>query len=124
MLGTSPEFRDAVRAPHQHVARVEVLRDGAVIRTLDVHGGSVDADRSNRILRRFEATVADPTGELTPGDMRDLLAPFGTEVRLYRGVRVAVITDATDVDTTPEQWAEGEHINTIAHSSGDLVLGV
>jgi hypothetical protein len=124
MLGTSPEFRDAVRAPHQHVARVEVLRDGAVIRTLDVHGGSVDADRSNRILRRFEATVADPTGELTPGDMRDLLAPFGTEVRLYRGARIPVITDATDVDATPEQWAEGEHINTIAHSSGDLVLGV
>ena len=123
MIGTSPEFQVAVRGPHLHVARVDVVRDGAVVRTLDVHRGSVDADRSNRILRRFDAQVADAAGELTPAGIRDLLAPFGVVLRLYRGVRIPVVTRLSAIDDTQAQWAAGTRSGTSADPGGDLVLG-
>lgn len=123
MIGVSTEFRAAVSGPHEHVALVEVEQDGAVVRTLAVHDGSVDADRSNRILRRFTAAVSDPAGELTPAGIRDLLAPFGTVLRLYRGVRIPQVVRVTDVDDVQAQWAEGTRVGTSATDGGDLVLG-
>lgn len=123
MIGTSQAFQDHVSGPHEHVARVEVIRDGAVIRTLSVHSGSVDADRSNRILRRFSAGVADADGELTPEGIRDLLAPFGTVLRLYRGVRIPVVTAIRDIDDTQADFTAGTRVNTVANAQGELVLG-
>lgn len=123
MIGISEEFARAVAGPHEHVALVEVVRDGAVVRTLAVHAGSVDADRSNRILRRFAAAVADPDGELTPEGIRDLLAPFGTVLRIYRGVRIPVVAAVRDVDDTQAEWAAGTRVNTVTNVSGELVLG-
>lgn len=113
-----------VRAAHEHRALVVVVRDGAVVRTLAVVRGSVDADRSGRILRRFDAVVTDPTGELTPAGIRDLLAPFGTELRLYRGVRVPDQTHLVDIFDTQAQWDTGTRSGTVADSVGDLVLGL
>lgn len=113
-----------VRSAHEHRALVEVVRDGAVVRTLAVVRGSVDADRSGRILRRFDAVVTDPTGELTPAGIRDLLAPFGTELRLYRGVRVPDQTHLVDIFDTQAQWDTGTRSGTVADSVGDLVLGL
>lgn len=123
MIGTSSEFQEQVSGPHEHVAYAEVERDGAIIDKLAVHSGSVDADRSGRILRRFEAGVADPTGRLTPEGVRDLLAPFGTIVRLYRGVRIPMVVTMRDVDDTAADWTAGTRDGTIANSEGDLVLG-
>ena len=123
MIGTSPEFQAIVRSTHSHIARVDVIRDGAVIRTLSAHGGSVDADRAGRILRRFDCVLADPTGELTPAGIRDLLAPFGTELRLYRGVRIPIITKLTQVTDTEAEWDAGTRVGTVGDSNGDLVLG-
>lgn len=123
MIGHSEELARTVRGPHTSVALVEVVRDGAVIRTLAVHHGEVDGDRSNRILRRFSAKVADPTGELTPAGIRDLLAPFGTELRLYRGALIPGVQTFTDVDDTAAQWADGTRVGTVADAAGDLVLG-
>lgn len=123
MIGTSDAFRDLVRRPHEALARVDVVRDGAVVRTLPVHRGSVDADRSGRFLRRFTATVADPDGELTPAGIRDLLAPFGTQLRIHRGVRIPAVASVTDTDDTTAEWAAGTHTGTSASASGDLVLG-
>lgn len=123
MIGVSEQFQRAVKGPHQHVALVEVVQNGAVVRTLAIHAGAVDADRSNRILRRFTASVADPTGELTPASIRDLLAPFGTVLRIHRGVRIPVVTRLVDIDETAARWAEGTRVNTVADAGGDLVLG-
>ena len=123
MILVSDAFADQVRRPHTSVARVEVVRDGSVVRTLAVLAGTVEADRSGRILRRFSASVADPTGELTPSGIRDLLAPFGTVLRMYRGVRIPVVNSTTQLTNTTAEWALGTHAGTIAHASGDLVLG-
>lgn len=123
MIGTSDAFKSAVSTAHEHVAFAEVVQDNAVIRTLPVHSGSVDADRSNRILRRFECALADADGALTPEGIRDLLAPFGTTVRLHRGVRIPTVTTITVVDDSPADWAAGTRIGTVANAEGDLVLG-
>lgn len=123
MIGTSAAFQTAISGPHEHVARIDVIRDGAVVRTLSVHAGSVEADRSGRILRRFTATVADATGELTPEGIRDLLAPFGTTLRIYRGARVPTVTGVRDVDDTQAEWSAGTRVGTVANAQGELVLG-
>lgn len=123
MILVSDDFADEVRRPHMSVARVEVVRDDSVVRTLAVLAGSVEADRSGRILRRFSASLADPTGELTPSGIRDLLAPFGTILRMYRGVRIPVVNTTTQITDSAAQWGLGTRVGTIAHASGDLVLG-
>lgn len=123
MIPVSEDFADEVRRPHSSIARVEVVRDDVVVRTLAVLSGTVEADRSGRILRRFSASVADPTGELTPAGIRDLLAPFGTIVRMYRGVRIPVINMTTQITDSTAQWDAGTKAGTIASASGDLVLG-
>lgn len=123
MIGHTEEFASASRTSQTRKGMFEVVRDGAVIRTLDAHDGRVDADRTNRILRRFTAKVADPTGELTPEGIRDLLAPFGTEVRGYSGVLIPEIQTLIDTDDTAAQFAEGTRVGTVADAAGDLVLG-
>lgn len=124
MSGASAALREVVRGPHAVDSRAEVLREGVVVRTLAVHAGRVDADRTAAHLRRFAASVADPTGELTPYQVRDLLAPFGTEVRLYRGARIPKVIDVTALDDTAAQWATGTHTGTGVDPAGALVLGV
>lgn len=141
MIGHTQEFADAVRGEHNAAFLVEVEREGVIVRTLDVHAGVVDANRAAAHLRRFSASVADPTGELTPVGIRDVLAPFGTVIRMYRGVRHTEITQARQVDDLASEWATGAHVSTTAEeglapgsglypstgtypmSGGDLVLG-
>lgn len=121
MQGTSEEFQDIVRGPHEVRARVDVIRDDIYIRSLAVIDGGVTMDGSAKYPRRFDAKLAaDP--ELTPGEMRDLLAPFGTEVRVFRGAVVPSTAEALDIDATQDTWAQGTHSGTLAHSSGDLIL--
>lgn len=122
MIRTSSQFQQVVQGPHHHTARIEVVRDDVVVRTLDAHDGSVDADRNNAIMRRFACKVSDPTGELTPEGIRDLLAPFGTILRFYRGVKIPVIVQVVVVKDTSADWTGGTRSNTVA-DNGDLVLG-
>jgi hypothetical protein len=121
MQGTSREFQEVVCSSHDGIAEVEIVRNDVLIGTLDCIDGSMDADRSARYLRRFEAKLTDPTGELTPGDIRDLLAPFGTEVRLRRGARVPVTVQERILADTSAQWNRGTFENT-AVVDGDLII--
>jgi hypothetical protein len=123
MIPVSPAFADQVRRPHTSIARVEVVRDDVVVRNLAVLSGTVEADRSGRILRRFSASVADPMVEFTPAGIRDLLAPFGTILRMYRGVRIPVVNVTTQITDSTAQWNAGTKSGTIAAASGDLELG-
>ncbi|WP_432112874.1 DUF5047 domain-containing protein [Streptomyces sp. S1] len=49
--------------------------------------GQVDVDRSAAVRRKLSCQCIDPTGLLTPRDTGEVLTPFGTELRAYRGVR-------------------------------------
>jgi hypothetical protein len=82
-------FAAALKSSHTVVTLAEVLTSGTVVATLDVLDGSVEVDGAAAVRRRCSVRLADSTGELTPADLSDLLAPNGNEVRLFRGLRLA-----------------------------------
>lgn len=88
MQGRSPDFDATARKPHTAVSRVDVIQKGQVIDQLQVHAGVVTADRTAAQMRSFQVEVADPKRTLTPKDMTSQLAPFGTRIQIWRGVRV------------------------------------
>lgn len=122
MLGTSGEYDQLIVTTHQYRARVDVVREGVVIRTLAVHAGGVDIDRNNKIVRRFNASVSDPTGELTPAGIRDLLAPFGTEILPWRGLSVPQEVENVSLNETADDWNSGTGWSVKVNGSGFLTL--
>ena len=104
MRGTSNKFQQAVVNDHQAISRVDVLRDGKVIQQLAVHAGSVTADRTAAQMRTFEVEVSDPTGTLTPQGMASLLAPFGTRLQIWRGIRLQDVTTLVQFSNTQASW--------------------
>jgi hypothetical protein len=58
-----------------------------VVRELDVIGGSVSADSSRKTRRQCSLVLQDPTGELVPDQVNDILQPYsGYHLQLYRGI--------------------------------------
>ncbi len=123
MQSSSEQYDELVSGPHEAICRAEVERDGQVIQTLDVVDGSVDADRSALNLRRFTASVIDVDGDLTPADVHDLLAPFGTQMRLYRGVRIKSSANINDVRDSDAEWYDAAQMTGLTSINGDLMLG-
>lgn len=89
MYATSSRFLEVLHSQNRRWhSRVEVLSAGSVIVSLDmVLDGSVDID-DVAVRRQTKLTMLDVEGTLTPADARDLLAPRGTELRLFRGLHV------------------------------------
>lgn len=94
MLPHSEAFAKAARDPLAVVvARVDVLRNGAVILDDIPAEADITADRSQWVRRTVSLTLpsvyVDSTGtthDLTPaGVVSDVLAPFGNELRVYIG---------------------------------------
>lgn len=123
MQGTTEDFQDATRLPHHNRSRLDVFRDDVFIESVDsIISGSCTMDATAKYRRIFDAILVDEYGDKTPGEMRDLFAPFGTEARLYLGLEITSTTDVADVDMQQADWAQGTLVNTIADASGDLVL--
>lgn len=84
------------RIQHTHIAtfRAEVSPNvGSLERIpMTITDGKITIDRNRDILRTTDVTLVDENGTLTPTDAEDLLAPYGTELYLYRGV---VLNDGT-----------------------------
>lgn len=97
MFPTSEAFTDALNARERRWAsRVEVLSGNDRIATLDtVESGTVSVDNI-AVRRGLDLRVVDPSGAITPVDARDMLAPRGTEVRVWRGLYVGA-----DVEWVP-----------------------
>jgi hypothetical protein len=89
MWAWSAEARAALARGHTAVTRVDVLHSGRPVYTLDVIGGAVDAESGRPVLRNLTATLLDPTGTLTRGDIDDLLDPYECEIAPHRGVRLS-----------------------------------
>lgn len=77
------------------LARVDVLNGGRPVASLSVSSGSVGAEAGRAILRNVSATLVDPTGALSVGDVDDLLNAYDCEIAPYRGVRVTSVQVAT-----------------------------
>jgi hypothetical protein len=78
----------ALTGSHQIALRVEVWSGGHLRATttdssLQIGGGSVSATARNRVRRTLSLTVPE---SFYPSDPDDLLNPYGTELRVYRGI--------------------------------------
>lgn len=122
MIPVSDAFKALCQKPHEAISRMDIIQNNVVVATLYPHSGQVDTDRNAAVMRRFEARISDVDGTLTPSGIQDLLAPFGTIVRLYRGLKIPLVTSVFDLDDTNATWNEGTRVGTSAES-GDLVLG-
>jgi hypothetical protein len=67
--------------------------------------------------------VADATGELTPAGLRDELAPFGTIIKIHRGVVVPTIAQNVAIFDVAADWNTGTRSGTSIAENGDPVLG-
>lgn len=80
------KFLAEVRRSHHVISYVDVISPTLETKRLTATGGSVTEDATAEIRWRCSLTVVDGTGELTPTGAEDLLTPYGTELRPYRGV--------------------------------------
>ncbi len=80
------KFLAEIRRSHYVLSYVDVISPNQEVKRLPATGGSVTDDATAQVRRRCTITVVDSTGELTPKRAEDLLTPYGTELRPYRGV--------------------------------------
>lgn len=88
MRPVTQNFLNAVNGSHTHASRVDVLQSRALaLEGLPILGGSVTSDRTAEIRGRCSVTIAGP--DLVPMSAFDPLAPFGTELQIFSGVRLS-----------------------------------
>lgn len=86
MLSVAPLALEALRGPHKVYTRVEVWLGGVrQLESLPFISGSVRATLQSRVTRTLNLELAP---EWFPDSPSDVLAPFGTEIRAYRGVSI------------------------------------
>jgi hypothetical protein len=96
MRAVSSRFDAAVMSSHTMTVECDVLFDGAVVTSgLSVSRGNVRYDRRAKILASASLEFTEPYR--VPNDPRDVLTPFGFEVRLRAGI---VYPDSTS-ETVP-----------------------
>lgn len=127
MQGFSDEFAETVQGSHTAVLVVQLIQNGKVVAMVQPHAGSVSADRTAAQLRTIQFEVVDQDGTLTPTGMGSLLAPFGTRVQVYRGVRIDNTETLSAVYGGANSWTPqtptGEMTGVKIDGSGNLVLG-
>lgn len=124
MRGSSKTFQTTVvRTGQTAICRVDVIRDGRVVAQLTIHRGSVTADRTAAQMRNFEVEVSDPDGVLTPEDMASLLAPFGTRLQLWRGLRLQDVTTLVFYANSAPAWQVTTPQGQMNGVVGDPVTG-
>ena len=89
METATAKFLAEIRRSHQVYSYIDVISPTNEVKRLTATGGGVTEDASADVRRRCSVTCVDPTGELTPTGAEDLLTPYGTELRPYRGVKYA-----------------------------------
>lgn len=127
MQGRAPEFDATVSKPHRAVSRVDILQNGKVVNELAIHAGSVTADRTAAQMRSFQVEVSDPDGTLTPEDMTSQIAPFGTRVQIWRGVRIQNTQTVTGFYNAANPWTPltptGDLNGLKLDTDGSLIIG-
>lgn len=121
MIPVSDDYKRVTQSPHDAIARVDIYLNDVFIMSLPIHDGSVDSDRNADIRGRFDCKISDPTGSLVPKGIRDILAPFGTVLKIFKGVRIPVIIQVTQVFNTDADWNSGTKTRTAA-DNGDLII--
>lgn len=93
MYPASAAFFEALAHSHKVTSRAEVLDTGQFAMDLEILGGAVTVDGNAAQQRTLRCNVVDPTGDLTPASLRDMLAPAGNELRIWRGISTPALTE-------------------------------
>ena len=127
MQGRTPDFDATARKPHTAVSRVDIIQNGAVVGYLSVHAGVVQADRTAALMRTIQVEVSDPDKVLTPLGMTSQIAPFGTRMQVWRGVRIKNTEIVTAFYNAANAWTPltptGSMNGVKIDTDGGLVLG-
>lgn len=113
MYPTSGAFKAAIIADHTVIAKAEVWSTERKLLDLDIDTGKVTVNSGNTARRTCEIHLSTTreSDNLVPDTGFDSLAPFGNQLRLYRGIQftdgteeyvplgVFVITDVKIADT-------------------------
>lgn len=97
MAGQTDRFYRAIRKSHQIISWIDVISPDQEILRLPAVEGQVDADRTAAVRRKLSCQCIDATGTITPRTEGELLTPYGTELRAYRGVRYSDDPDDWEV---------------------------
>lgn len=84
MYALSSAALDSLYRSHTMVVRCDIYSPAGNILNLPIAGGEVQVDAGSQV-RRTATLSADPA--FWPDSPTDLLAPFGSEAKLFRGVR-------------------------------------
>jgi hypothetical protein len=87
MATQSEEFYERLRKSHTSISFVDVIAPDQETVRLKLLDGEVSCDRTAQIRRGIRCNAVDPTGEITPRRTGEILTPYGTELRAYRGIR-------------------------------------
>lgn len=87
-MGTqTDEFYKRIRLSHESFSYVEMIAPDQEARILEVIEGEVAVDRSALVRRSLTCRAIDPGGLITPRASGEVLTPYGTELKPYRGIR-------------------------------------
>ena len=89
MYPASGEFKTAILSDHIVVSKAEVWNQNSKLLTLNVDSGKVTVSVNSSVRRTCEVSLVTDrtTNNLVPDNGFDVLAPFGNELHLYRGVK-------------------------------------
>lgn len=86
MYPVSADFLRSLSLSHVMVARVDAYYAGQLVRAnVPFSSGSVTVDRGSKTRRKLSLTVTDPA--LLPWGATDVLAPYGQQLVVSRGIR-------------------------------------
>lgn len=114
----SAALQAALITSHQVAIKAEVYDNGLLQTTLEVLGGSVTIDGSAVVRRTCTISLTDEDGTLTPSEASDLLAPFGNEIKLYRGATIS------DADDTVPIGVFGIEASNVSGQRGGLTIDI
>lgn len=99
MARQTDRFYEAIKKSHQVISWVDVIAPDQEVVRLPAIEGQVDGDRTAAYRRKLSAQCIDPTGLITPRTEGEILTPYGTELRAYRGIRYSA--DPDDYEVSP-----------------------
>lgn len=87
MQQVSSSFLAEIAKSHTVFSYADLVTPNGQSQRLTITAGSVTIDQTASVRRTCSLTALDPTGTLTPLSSTSPLAPYGSELKLYRGVK-------------------------------------
>lgn len=110
MQKVSDTFLGALHGSIQPVIRVDAWRNGVLLsdpeKGLPLVGGQLTVTAGQAIRSRVTLIVSDPDGSLLPTRTDAALAPFGTELKIWAGLKLGSATELLPMGRFPLMAAE------------------